>query len=83
MHLVAQEAATALNVGVTTLKKACRAHKIPRWPFRKRNSIDKLIKRTKQILGQDEQGETVQALEVQRYSLKVTLVLARSSGIHA
>ena len=38
------EAADRLHVGVTVLKKYCRKFDIPRWPFRKLKSMEKLIK---------------------------------------
>ena len=46
--LPAQQAATALNVGVTTLKKVCRVNAIGRWPFRKRSSLNRLIEKTRE-----------------------------------
>eukprot|EP00951_Prasinocladus_malaysianus_P002753 scaffold19519_cov53-Prasinocladus_malaysianus.AAC.1 len=37
-----QEAAKLLGTGVTVLKRKCRQYNIPRWPFRKLKSLDKL-----------------------------------------
>lgn len=42
-HLPIEEAAKALNIGQTMLKHYCRKFGIPRWPFRKRQSITQLI----------------------------------------
>lgn len=42
-HLPIEEAAKALNIGQTMLKHYCRKFGIPRWPFRKRQSISILI----------------------------------------
>ncbi|GLI59484.1 hypothetical protein VaNZ11_001368, partial [Volvox africanus] len=36
-------AAAALNIGVTVLKKYCRKFRVPRWPYRKLQSMAKLI----------------------------------------
>lgn len=48
--IASQDAAAKLNLGVTTLKKICRQFSIKRWPYRKRSSIDKLIKKTRSYL---------------------------------
>lgn len=42
-HLPISEAAEGLDIGVTVLKKYCRKFKVPRWPFRKLKSMEKLI----------------------------------------
>ncbi|GBF98172.1 hypothetical protein Rsub_10672, partial [Raphidocelis subcapitata] len=42
-HLPIEEAAKALNIGQTMLKHYCRKFGIPRWPFRKRQSVTILI----------------------------------------
>lgn len=42
-HLPINEAAAALNIGVTVLKKYCRKFRVPRWPYRKLQSMAKLI----------------------------------------
>jgi RWP-RK domain len=42
-HLPINDAAAALDMGVTVLKKLCRDRQINRWPFRKLSSVDKLI----------------------------------------
>jgi hypothetical protein len=42
-HLPIADAATSLGLGVTLLKKRCRRINIPRWPYRKLASIEKLI----------------------------------------
>lgn len=42
-HLPINEAADSLGIGVTVLKKYCRKFCIPRWPYRKLKSMDKLI----------------------------------------
>lgn len=42
-HLPIQEVAQKLNICVTVLKQHCRRLGIPRWPFRKIQSLDKMI----------------------------------------
>lgn len=42
-HKPINDAATALGMGVTVLKKQCRDRGITRWPYRKLSSLDKLI----------------------------------------
>ena len=42
-HLPISKAAKELGMGVTVLKKYCRKFHIHRWPFRKLNSMSKLI----------------------------------------
>ena len=64
-------------MGVTTLKKVCRHGGVPRWPFRKRSSLDNLIEKTAQFIKvtDDETARNkclaLQALEQQRRSLQV------------
>ena len=48
-HLPINDAATALGMGVTVLKKLCRDRGIKRWPFRKLSSVDKLIESVKAV----------------------------------
>ncbi|DBB13743.1 TPA: hypothetical protein ACH3X3_000751 [Trebouxia sp. C0006] len=43
-------AAARLGLGVTTLKRICRANNVNRWPYRKRKSLGTLINRTKKAL---------------------------------
>ncbi len=43
------KAAAHLNIGVTVLKKYCRWYKIERWPYRKIQSVDKLIEQLNQL----------------------------------
>ena len=72
-----QEAAAKLGLGITTLKRVCRSNGMTRWPFRKRNSLGRLIDRTKQVLndgtGQDNMHKLValQVLEKQRQVMRV------------
>jgi len=72
-----QEAATKLGLGITTLKRVCRSNNMTRWPFRKRNSLGRLIDRTKQVLddgtGQDNMKKlmALQMLEKQRQVMRV------------
>lgn len=40
-----KQAAEALGIGVTVLKRLCRLYNIRRWPQRKLASLDKLIRR--------------------------------------
>ena len=62
---------------MTTLKRVCRAGNMQRWPFRKRNSLGRLIDRTKQVLddgtGQDNMQKlaALQVLEKQRQVMRV------------
>jgi len=39
----AQEAAAAMRVGLTVFKRLCRKFGVPRWPYRARKSLSKLI----------------------------------------
>lgn len=72
-----QQAATQLGVGVTTLKKVCRNGSVPRWPFRKRSSLDNLIEKTAQFIKVTDEvtalnkQRALQALQQQRQSLQV------------
>jgi hypothetical protein len=38
-----EEAARKLGVGLTVLKRICRKFGVPRWPYRKLKSLDRLI----------------------------------------
>ena len=38
-----EEAAKKLGVGLTVLKRICRKFGVPRWPYRKLKSLDRLI----------------------------------------
>lgn len=73
-----QVASARLGLGVTTLKRVCRASNMKRWPFRKRNSLGRLIDRTKQVLddgtGQDNMQKlaALQVLEKQRQVMRVS-----------
>eukprot|EP00892_Ulva_mutabilis_P000809 jgi/Ulvmu1/10729/UM068_0017.1 len=49
-HRPISEAAQVLDMGVTVLKKQCRNQNISRWPFRKLQSIDKLIQSVQMVL---------------------------------
>lgn len=48
-HRPISEAAQVLDMGVTVLKKQCRNQGISRWPFRKLQSIDKLIQSVQMV----------------------------------
>ena len=48
-HLPINDAAAALGMGVTVLKKECRDRDIKRWPYRKLSSVDKLIESVKAV----------------------------------
>ena len=77
LHVALQVASARLGLGVTTLKRVCRASNMKRWPFRKRNSLGRLIDRTKQVLddgtGQDNMQKlaALQVLEKQRQVMRV------------
>ena len=45
-----QDAATELRVSATTLKKICRAQGVQRWPYRKRNHVQQLLKESAQLV---------------------------------
>lgn len=47
-HLPISKAAKELGMGVTVMKKYCRKFGINRWPFRKLNSMTKLISSVQQ-----------------------------------
>lgn len=49
-HLPISEAASKLGMGVTVLKKQCRKIGIPRWPYRKLASIEKLIQSVEKVI---------------------------------
>jgi hypothetical protein len=38
-----EEAARRLGIGLTVLKRICRKFGVPRWPYRKLKSLDRLI----------------------------------------
>jgi hypothetical protein len=48
-HLPITDAAKALGLCVTELKKRCREIQVPRWPYRKIASIEKLIESVEQV----------------------------------
>ncbi len=68
-----------MGLGVTSLKRVCRANNMSRWPFRKRKSLGNLIDRTKQVLddgtGQNHMQKlaALQLLEKQRQVMRVWL----------
>lgn len=72
-----QQAAKQLHVGVTTLKKVCRRGGVPRWPYRKRSSLDNLIEKTARFIkvtddvSARQKQLALEALEQQRRSLQV------------
>lgn len=72
-----QVASARLGLGVTTLKRVCRASSMKRWPFRKCNSLGCLTDRTKQVLddgtGQDNM-QKLAALQVLEKHRQVTWV---------
>ncbi|DBA96988.1 TPA: hypothetical protein ACH3X3_012913 [Trebouxia sp. C0006] len=71
-----QVASARMGVGVTSLKRVCRANNMSRWPFRKRKSLGNLIDRTKQVLddgtGQNHMQKlaALQVLEKQRQVMR-------------
>lgn len=50
-NLPSEEAAARLGVGLTVLKKLCRKYGVPRWPYRLRKSVEKLINNLEVWLG--------------------------------
>lgn len=42
-NMASEEAAKKLGVGLTVLKRICRKFGVPRWPYRKLKSLDRLI----------------------------------------
>lgn len=42
-NMPSEDAAKKLGVGLTVLKRICRKFGVPRWPFRKLKSLDRLI----------------------------------------
>jgi hypothetical protein len=48
-HLPIADAAPLLGLGVTALKKRCRRINIPRWPYRKLASLEKLIESVEKV----------------------------------
>lgn len=71
-HRPISEAAQVLDMGVTVLKKQCRDQGIARWPFRKLQSIDKLI--------QSVQSVRCAHFLVAKYKKQLCLVCVSSSG---
>lgn len=45
-----QEAASQLGIGLSVLKRVCRAIGLARWPFRKRQSLRNVMEQTKLYL---------------------------------
>ena len=52
-------AAARLNVGVTVLKRYCRWYSIERWPYRKIQSVNRLIEQLSQLAAEDVAAEAV------------------------
>lgn len=42
-HLPSEDAAKAMGLGLTSLKRLCRKYGVPRWPYRARKSVERLI----------------------------------------
>lgn len=42
-NMPSEEAAKHLGIGLTVLKRICRQFGVPRWPFRKIKSLDRLL----------------------------------------
>lgn len=42
-NMPSEEAARHLGIGLTVLKRICRQYGVPRWPFRKIKSLDRLL----------------------------------------
>ena len=55
--------------------QVCRQHGIERWPFRKRSSLDRLVRKTEQFFAGDPQlcAEALATLEAERVSLRVSV----------
>ena len=66
---------------MTTLKKVCRAHSLERWPCRKRNSLERLLNRTRQVLEDSSQVDNLQCqaalsvLENEKKDMQARLML--------
>ncbi len=43
-NMPSEEAAKHLGIGLTVLKRLCRKFGVPRWPYRMRRSVERLIK---------------------------------------
>lgn len=56
-HLPISEVAKELGVCATVLKKLCRKHGIPRWPYRKIKSLNKLITSLEETKTDNEEEE--------------------------
>ncbi|KAL6752034.1 RWP-RK domain-containing protein [Haematococcus lacustris] len=71
-HLPIQEAAQHLRMGVTVLKKYCRSFKVERWPFRKLQSLDKLIQSVQEQQAMEPSIDLTFTLsELQRFKAEV------------
>jgi len=69
-HLPMKEVALELGVCTTMLKRLCRNHGIPRWPFRQIKSIDRMIKtmdKSKEV--RMDSSRILQALQQKRKNL--------------
>ena len=63
-HLPMSAATKQLRIGSTALKKICRRHGIPRWPYRRLKAIEKIIEQLQQtgVLDGADCGEDAQRI---------------------
>ena len=63
-HLPMSAATKQLRIGSTALKKICRRHGIPRWPYRRLRAIEKIIEQLQQtgVLDGADCGEDAQRI---------------------
>ncbi|PON95959.1 RWP-RK domain containing protein [Trema orientale] len=77
LHLTIEDAAKAMNVCPTVLKKICRRHNLPRWPYRKIRSIKRQISSLRPNLESNDAAVREQAqAEIDRLRQEATNICA-------